>query len=155
MSLIIDGQVVATNSPRKEVTSAQYSALSYAEKTNGTSYFITDDADPNQQRISSARSAIGTESDLADLGYSTIIAAIVALHNQINNTSFTVSNSTSGLEVTNNNTTPSGAPDVTAFENDEAAMSHILNTIGNTSVLSTLGYTSIIDAIQQLSAEVG
>lgn len=154
MSLMIDGQVVATNSPRKEVTTAQYLALTEAEKTNGTLYFITDSTDPNQQRISSARAAIGTESDLADLGYSTIIAAIVALHNQINNTTFTVANSTSGLEVTSNNTTPTGAPDVTAFENDEAAMSHILNTLGDTSVLESMGYTSIIDAIQKLTAEV-
>ena len=43
---------------------------------------------------------------------------------------------------------------VTAFENDEAAMSHILNTLGDTSVLESMGYTSIIDAIQKLTAEV-
>lgn len=43
MSIIVDGKVVATNTPEKVLSYDEYDALSEEEKKNGTTYYVEDD----------------------------------------------------------------------------------------------------------------
>lgn len=148
MSLVHNGQVVATNSPQVSISRTQYAALSEEGKLNANvNYFVYDDTDESE-RLTRLLTVIGSTDTLAEYGYVSIIDAIKDINDRLGGLSFKIDPEINHIQAKYSDEVPSNEIEkLSPYASDSAKLEYFEKLIGDASALNELGYSTLIGAI--------
>ena len=149
--ILVNGKIVSTSDQIQSMSQAEYDALTDEKKNDGTTYFITDVDDSQYRKILNVGFTIGSESKLAELGYTDLVSAIVDFYERLGGISLRL-DANQNIEFVYNSEEPTPATPVTIPENatDAEKIAHYETLIGDMSKLYELGFSNVVAALDTL-----
>ena len=149
MSLVYNGNVIATNSPQISISLAEYNSLPEEVKNNDNiNFFIYDDGETNYERLLTLSTVIGSTSALSQYADGTIIGAINDIYQRLGGLSFAMDPNSNQIELTYSDENPNNV--IQQFNDEvsiEEQISQLSQIVGDIESLPSTGFNTIISAI--------
>lgn len=152
MSLVYNGQTIATNNQQVTITSEEYDKLSPEVKNDpNISFYVIDGAEANFEKLMDIMATVGDGSQLSNLPTGTVIGAIKELYDRLDGILFSIDESYSYLIANKSNENPNN--DIKILDSsatDAERVEYLKEILGNKEDLNSLGYDTVIGALLTL-----
>lgn len=152
MSLVYDGNIIATKSPQVTISREAYNALSKEVRENPEiNYFVYDDANTDYERYMKLSTLLGSEEELKKFPTGTVLGAIKDLYDRLGGLSFKIDPAYNHVEATYSDEIPNNNiqelnPDATLTDK----IAHMEGLFGSVDNFAGTGYDTVVTALRDL-----
>lgn len=156
MSLVYDGQVVATNSPQVTISRAAYEALPTEQKNDpNVNYYIYDEYETEYKKLVKLMTLIGSEASLAGHADGTIIGVIKDIYDRLGGLAFKIDPEYNHIEATLSDENPNNViQQLNPNATDSEKIAYLETLLGNPNDLTGIGYDTLVSALLDFYAKL-